>query len=187
MEYSVSTLKTNTIQAATGTTINVASGQVLTQPGTVLQVVSTTKTDTFTSSATGPIDITGLSVTITPKYATSKIFVMFNAHIVGFDAGTGIRLLRGSSVVALGDASGSRARMTVIGDYSNGTSPSSYSGGNSGMTILDSPNTTSATTYKLQGQCLSTNGFRINKTRYNTDNGNASRGVSTITVMEISQ
>ena len=187
MEYSVSTLKTNTIQAATGTTINVASGQVLTQPGTVLQVVSTTKTDTFTSSATGPIDITGLSVTITPKYATSKIFVMFNAHIVGFDAGTGIRLLRGSTDLALGDADGSKARMTAIGMYSNASSPNQYDGGSTNASFLDSPATTSATTYKLQAQCLSTNGMVVNRSRYNEDNGNASRGSSTITVMEIAQ
>ena len=176
-----STISVDTIQGST------AAGNVKLPAGCILQVENTIKTDTFDTTSTGPIDLPGLSVTITPKYATSKILIMFNVHIIGDDSGTGIRLLRGSSVVALGDASGSRARMTVIGDYSNGTSPSSYSGGNSGMTILDSPNTTSATTYKLQGQCLSTNGFRINKTRYNTDNGNASRGVSTITVMEISQ
>ena len=54
------------------------------------------------------------------------------------------------------------------------------------MTFLDSPSTTSATTYKLQGQVLS-GGFRVNKTRYDTDNGNASRGISTITAMEIAQ
>ena len=76
--------------------------------------------------------------------------------------------------------------MTAIGDYSNNTSPSAYSGGNVSHTILDSPNTTSATTYKLQGQVLSA-GFQVNRTRYNTDNGNASLGVSTITVMEIAQ
>jgi hypothetical protein len=153
--------------------------------GTVLQVLSTTKTDVFSSTSTGPVDITGLSVTITPKSATSKVLIMFNLHIIGNDSGTGIRLLRGSTTLAIGDASSSRARMTVIGDYSNNTSPSSYSGGNSGMTILDSPSTTSATIYKLQGQCLSTNGFAVNKTRYDSDNGNSSRGVSTIIVMEI--
>ena len=155
--------------------------------GCVLQVLSTTKTDTFTTSSAGPIDITGLSVSITPKYATSKILVMFDVHIVGYDAGTGLRLLRGSTNLALGDASGSRARMTAIGFYSNGVSPNAYSGGQTSMSFLDSPSTTSATTYKLQAQCLSGNGININRSRYDTDNGNASRGSSTITVMEISQ
>ena len=98
---------------------------------------------------------------------------------------TGLRLLRGSTTLSIGDAS-SKAQMTAIGYFSNNTSPSAYNGGLTSHVILDSPATTNATTYKLQGQVLSS-GFRVNKTRYNTDNGNASRGVSTITVMEIAQ
>ena len=77
--------------------------------------------------------------------------------------------------------------MTAIGYYSNNTSPSAYSGGSTSHQFLDSPATTSATTYKLQAQCYSTNGIVINKTRYDTNNGNASRGSSTITVMEVAQ
>ena len=183
----MSTLSVDTIQGQT------TAANVKLPAGCILQTLQTVKTDTFTTSSTGPIDITGLNVTITPKYATSKIFIMFNVHIVGFDSGTGIRIVRrtvssgAETNLALGNASGSRARMTAIGYYSNGTSPSSYSGGSTNASFLDSPSTTAATTYKLQGQCLSTNGFRVNKTRYNTDNGNASRGVSTITVMEIAQ
>jgi len=185
----MSTLTVQNIQgsSSSGNTISVASGHTIHQAGAVLQVVSTTKTDTFTTSSTGPIDITGLSVTITPKFATSKIFVMFNAHIVGFDSGTGIRVLRGSTNIALGDAEGSRARMTAIGMYSNATSPNTYDGGYAHASFLDSPATTDATTYKLQAQCLSTNGIVVNRSRYNVDNGNASRGISTITVMEIAQ
>ena len=177
----MSTLSVDTIQGQT------TAANVKLPAGCVLQTLSTTKTDAFSTSATGPIDITGLSVVITPKYATSKIFIMFTVHIVGYDSGTGIRLLRGSTALALGDTSGSRARMTAIGFYSNGASPSAYSGGNTSHNFLDSPSTTSATTYKLQAQCLSTNGIVVNKTRYDTDNGNASRGSSTITVMEIAQ
>ena len=177
----MSTLSVDTIQGQT------TAGNVKLPAGCVLQVLSTTKTDTFVTSSAGPIDITGLSVTITPKYNTSKVLITFDVSIVGFDSGTGIRLLRGSTALALGDADGSRARMTAIGFYSNNTSPSAYSGGATSFTFLDSPATTSATTYKLQAQCLSTNGIIINKSRYDTDNGNASRGSSTITVMEIAQ
>jgi len=155
--------------------------------GCVLQTLSTTKTDTFVTSSAGPIDITGLSVAITPKFATSKVLVMFNVHIVGFDSGTGLRLLRGSTALGLANTAGAKSIMTAIGYYSNNTSPSAYSGGNTSMSFLDSPATTNATTYKLQAQCYSTNGIVINKTRYDTDNGNASRGSSTITVMEIAQ
>ena len=174
----MSTLSVDTIQGQT------TAANVKLPAGCVLQCLQTIKTDTFDTSSTSAVDITGLSVTITPKYATSKVLVMFNVHITGDDSGTGLRLLRGSTELALGDASGSRARMTAIGYFSNDTSPAKYNGGLTSHVILDSPATTSATTYKLQGQVLSS-GFRVNKTRYNTDNGNASRGVSTITVMEI--
>ena len=40
----MSTLKTNTIQAATGTTVNLASGQVFTAPGHVIQTVTVAST-----------------------------------------------------------------------------------------------------------------------------------------------
>lgn len=186
-----SELQVTTIRGVpTGANANqivVPTGQTLAAPGHIIQVVSTTKTDTFVSSATGPIDIPGLSVTITPKFATSKIFIMFNAHIVGFDSGTGIRILRGSTNLGLANTAGAKSIMTAIGFYSNGQSPNSYSGGNTSMSFLDSPSTTSATTYKLQAQCLSTAGIFINKSRYDIDNGNASRGSSTITLMEVAQ
>ena len=114
----MSTLSVDTI---TGQTV---AGNVKLPAGCVLQTLQTIKTDTFDSSSTSAVDITGLSVTITPKYATSKVLVMFNVHIVGDDSGTGLRLLRGSTELALGDASSNRARMTAIGYFSNNTSPS---------------------------------------------------------------
>ena len=72
----MSTLKTNTIQAATGSTVNVASGHVLQAPGHVLQVQSTTVNSMVSQSAGGTgtfYDISGMSVAITPKSASSKV------------------------------------------------------------------------------------------------------------------
>jgi len=175
-----STISVDTIQGST------TAGNVKLPAGCILQVLNTIKTDTFETSSTGPLDITGLSVAITPKYATSKILIMFNVHINGNDAGTGLQLFRGSTAIATGDAASNRMRYTAIGIYAPTSGNNQYAGALISHTILDSPATTSATTYKLQGQTLS-NGFRVNKTRYDTDNGNASRGVSTITVMEIAQ
>ena len=180
-----STLTGGIANAGTITAGTIGSSVVL-PAGCILQVLSTTKTDTFDSTSTSLVDITGMSVTITPKYATSKVLVMFNVHIVGDDAGTGIQLVRGSTEIAKADASSSRRVHTAIGYFSNNTSPSAYNGGLTSHQFLDSPSTTSATTYKLQGRVLSS-GFRVNKTRYNTDNGNASRGVSTMTLMEVAQ
>ena len=179
-----SILKVSTIQNTAGTAPT-AGDLGLNVTGSVLQVLSTTKTDVFTSTSTTNVDITGLSVTITPKSATSKIFIMLNAHVVGNDAGTGLQLLRGSTEIAKADTSGSRSSFTAIWMYSNAVSPNTYDGGSTNASFLDSPATTSATTYKVQGRTLSSSGFKVNGSRYDVDNGNASRGVSTITVMEI--
>jgi hypothetical protein len=48
--------------------------------GSVLQVVSTVKTDTFTTVSSSYVDVTGLSVSITPTSATSKILVLVQAN-----------------------------------------------------------------------------------------------------------
>ena len=48
--------------------------------GGIVQCVSTTKTDTFTTASTSFTDVTGLSATITPKFSTSKIFVMVSGY-----------------------------------------------------------------------------------------------------------
>ena len=64
--------------------------------GSVIQVASTSKTDPFSTSSTSFVDVTGLSVSITPTSTSSKILVLgyvhtsvsgdiaFNAHICHF-------------------------------------------------------------------------------------------------------
>ena len=147
--------------------------------GKVLQVVSTTKSDTFTSTATTFTDITGLSVTITPTSASSKILVLYNLSGGATEIATA-RLLRGATPINIGDAAGSRSRSA--GDFSIFAiqiAETLVSG-----SFLDSPATTSATTYKMQAQ-ISASTFYINRSEQDTDNYYRTRSVSTITVMEI--
>ena len=154
--------------------------------GTVLQVVSTTKTDSFSAQSASLVDITGLSVAITPSATSSKVLIMVQCHIVGDNSNLLLQLLRGSTAIYQGDASGSRGRGSMVGlyDASNGTG--AYGAGANHIHFLDSPSTTSATTYKLQGAVLdSANTFYIGRTQYDGDNANASRVPSTITAMEI--
>ena len=74
--------------------------------------------------------------------------------------------------------------MIGLYDASNGTG--AYSAGANHIHFLDSPNTTSAITYKLQGSVLTGSAtFYIGRTMYDVDNANASRVPSTITVTEI--
>jgi len=154
--------------------------------GSVLQVVQTVKSDTF--SMTGPTftDVTGLSVSITPTSATSKILVLVNG-VAGYQVYIlRTRLMRGATAVALGDAAGSRTQGTLT---AMAYAPSSYDAYNMipfSINFLDSPATTSSTTYKLQIASYSTNVGYINRS-HNWQNTSEYDGtmISTITVMEI--
>jgi hypothetical protein len=156
--------------------------------GSVLQTLSTTKTDSFSFAASGMqngIDIPGLTLAITPAATSSKILVIVQCAIMGSNAGQGIKLVRGSTEIALGDASGSnKPRSSTIGFYAGSGTNGVYGNGANHLNFLDSPNTTSATTYKIQGAGY--NGtFYVNRTIYDTDNFNAGRCISTLTLMEI--
>jgi|8_EtaG_2_1085327.scaffolds.fasta_scaffold241077_1 hypothetical protein len=152
--------------------------------GNVIQVVSTTKTDTFSTSSTSFTDVTGLSVSITPSSTSNKILVVSHIAIDHGDArGMLIQLVRGSTALHIGDTSSSRTRCT-LGTYTDETSYNTnfFTGG---FQYLDTPNTTSATTYKLQARIGSTNAGYVNRKNVDGDNANTPRTASGITLMEI--
>jgi hypothetical protein len=163
--------------------ITVPSGHTLYAPGHVLQVVSTAKRDPFSTSSTGYVDVTGLTVSITPKFASSKIFIQcfFTGNLYNQEAY--YRIAGGNATSFVGDAAGSRFRAAAMQTEVANTRASSIT-----ITYLDSPNTTSAITYSLQ-TCLAAGGgvSYINRTYTDGDNANNSRTPSSITVMEIAQ
>lgn len=149
----------------------------------VLQVVQTLKTDTFTATVgTTATDITGLSVTITPSSTSSKVLVFANmAH--GQNTAGCFVLVRGATAIALGDTAGSRQRVTMGASAAVGNNAQ----GSSSLCVLDSPATTSATTYKMQYTGDQAGSFfALNRGFTDTDNVAHFRASSTITVMEIS-
>jgi hypothetical protein len=176
------------------------SGQVLTSQGSsaapqwatpaggkILQVVQTVKTDTTSTNNTSYEDITGMSVSITPSSTSSKVLVMVSL-IVGVDYQFFAQLMRNSTAILLGDSAGSRIRSTFglygggpsIGPFYNGATPFP-------ITYLDSPSTTSATTYKVQWK-ISTTGYPayLNRSKNDGDGYNFARAASTIIAMEVS-
>ena len=193
----MSELKVNKISPETGTaitfgdsgdTFSIPSGATFANNGTatgfggggkVGQCLSATKTDVASNSNTSFTDISGLSVAITPSATDSKIFIMFSLSINGNNAGSCLRIARDSTGICVGDADGSRIQGTVSTSLSSGDASRSHS-----MNFLDSPNTTSATTYKIQWR---SNGNTDYLNRSNTDLSTTdySRLASTITVMEI--
>lgn len=146
--------------------------------GTVLQVQSATQTSTTTMTTSTYADVSGMSVSITPSSTSSKILVLVNMHVNPAN-GVGVlwKLVRDATDIAVNNASFT----STGGHYSDtGGSASNVWSGNS-VSHLDSPSTTSATTYKVQARATSSATFGINRRTTSGDFG----GVSSITVMEI--
>jgi len=192
----MSTLKVDEILKRTGTgtitigqsgdTVTIPSGATLNAAGStsglgkVAQVLSTTKTDTFTVNSRSYSAITGLSVSITPSSTSSKILVIVSLQAVSSNNGDAV-ILRDSTQIGVGDTSSSRTSGS-FGDF--------YNGGGTALTsnsasVLDSPSSTSAITYSVSCLTASSSVFYVNRTTTDTDSSSYSRGASTITVMEI--
>jgi hypothetical protein len=142
--------------------------------GKILQVVATNKNDVFTSTSGSFADITGLSVTITPTSATSKILVLSNVSTFGTPntSGVGVRLLRDSTTISAGSTA------TAASDYG----PNILNSTNSvSIVYLDSPATTSATVYKWQIIGVSGQTVGVNR-----DTSSTYKTASNILVMEVS-
>ena len=135
------------VDGTAGLTFNNSTTQA--SAGVVLQVVQSVKTDTYSSTATSWTDVTGVSVSITPKFATSKILVTLNWSVGTNSTNTEdfmARLVRNSTAIAIGDNGGTDnvSKMPLSGSQNN------YITFDNSITYLDSPATTSATIYKLQ-------------------------------------
>jgi hypothetical protein len=183
-ELSVGQLKGLTVNS---NVMTVPSGHKLYAPGHVIQVVSVTKTNDYAialSAGGFGTNVTGLEATITPTFSSSKIFVQVStalARVEGRGIG-GFRIVRNGTPVSIGDAAGSRGRVTsgVINDFANDQSLAPVSAG-----VLDSPNSTGALTYGIQLYGLGSSTFILNRPGVNNDNTTHMRTVSTITLMEI--
>ena len=144
--------------------------------GSILQVLQAYKTDQSTLSSTSMADIPSLSIAITPASSSNKILVIANVYASCSDAAV-LGLMRDSTVI--GEGSG--------GDADNsGFAMIRFTATNLGSTFsvsyLDSPSTTSATTYKVRGRPTEgSNNLFINR-RASSDGYKLS---SSITVMEL--
>ena len=152
--------------------------------GKILQVVTTTKSDTFTTTNTSMTDITGLTVNITPAATSSKILV-FSAVNGSQDVGanrTYLRLMRDSTAIFVGDAASNRLR----GSGSLSAHHATIGSPTVASCYVDSPSSTSSVTYKWQVVCAAGAGTAfINRTDADGDETGQMRTASTITVMEI--
>ena len=173
----MSQLRTNSIVPVGGIPAG-ASG------GGIVQCVTTTKTDTFTTSSTSFTDVTGMSVSITPRSSSNKVLVSLTMCFIGNNSTNAyVRLVRDATTIAVGDAVGSRVQFTMSDYQGSAASNQSPSGS---IVFLDSPSTTSATTYKVQMRTQGAGTVYVNRSPTDADNADAGRGISVITVMEVS-
>ena len=179
------------IKIAAGKTLDLNSQGSVTMPtGSVLQVVSVTKVDTWTyTGSTTFQDVTGLSIAITPSSTSSKILVELNINLSASSRYSAVKLFRDSTQIGGGTAVGNRPSVSVAGGGNNDEANQTYVMLNSSTSYLDSPNTTSATTYKVQaGNTNNTSSVTyINRSMDDTNANYSHRGSSTLTITEIAQ
>jgi len=179
----MSTLKVSTISplgtdatktitlGESGGTLGIASGAKTSGFGKIGQVIQTSLTDNNqTLNTTTFTDLTNLTVSITPTSTSSKILIT-SAIQVALDDSSGarayMRLLRGTDVI-----------QTLAGITDNNVSSQ---GENYVFNFLDSPNSTSSQTYKVQAK--STNSSLDIRFVYNTNDSIST--VTTLTAMEV--
>ncbi len=171
-----SILKVDNIQKANGS-VPKASDLGLNVTGSVLQVVQTFKNDVFATTSNSYVDVTGLTASITPSSSSNKILVLLKTtQGVYGDGFIKAKLLRGSTDIAVANG---KDYFTFNYPSRNVTDTNLYiAQGSQHLDFLDSPNSTSSTTYKVQ---FKSNGSNI-ICQYDDANGDS---ISTITLMEI--
>lgn len=167
-----------TVRSA-GDAVTAADYNIMANNAIALRAVDTNVQSTFvnsvsfSTSSTSFVDLTGLSVTITPSTNTSKILIFWKLLGHNSDNVWRVRLLRGAT--AISEANDGTSGLTTVN--SGGTSAGVNVNGN----FLDSPATTSATTYKIQVSTAGSGTLWINRRAADI----SYQGSSVLTVMEV--
>lgn len=193
----MSTLSVNTITAETGNTVSLASGKTLNASqgfvppaGHVIQTltdVSVITESTTSKASANSFANSSLSITITPTSTSSKIVV--NAVVStgasnGADGCTVLRMIRDSTPIGIGNASGSKIR---AGSGRGTDNQGSNTMLNIPLQVTDTPNTTSAVTYTVQFAVRGTGTSTafLNRSGSDGDTAEYQRTSSSLVVQEI--
>tara|TARA_R100001163_G_scaffold20563_1_gene17805 strand:- start:229 stop:759 length:531 start_codon:yes stop_codon:yes gene_type:complete len=153
--------------------------------GGIIQVVQTVKTDTTSQgSASSFNDISGMSVTITPTTNSAKILIIPDLALGGSNMQSYHlvwRLLRGSTAIGVSTSATTAALTGTGGMHKAANGANAYFFGCSKI-FVDSPATTSATTYKCQWSAADS-GATLYLNRRGNDAG--AGAISTITAFEL--
>ena len=137
--------------------------------GKILQVVQTVKSNIFSTTSSSFVDVPGLDASITPFSSSNKILCVVNIGVGSNNAGADnlVRVVRGSTQIVPNDTLVRTESTSICLNWN--------------ISFLDSPATTSSTTYKVQILSESTNTVKVNSRNSET----AIDGISTITLMEV--
>jgi hypothetical protein len=176
----MSQLKVNSIVPSGGLPAG-ASG------GGIIQVVQASKTDTTSTTSQDSFVDLGLSASITPTSTSSKILITVSIGRATSNSGSlrlcPFRILRGATAIGVGDAASNRllANFTITDPQDN-----NYGGGGA-YQYLDSPSTTSSTTYKIQWSGQNGETWYLHRSSDDGDNVDtiSTRAASHIILMEV--
>ena len=164
------------------------------QAGKILQVKNAIKTDTASVTSNTFTDISGLSISITPSSSSNKI--LFRGYVsIGTEGNTNvaIKIFRDSTEIGKSTANSTAANnstATAAGlNVSSVTSSVKSQIKQLQFEVLDSPNTTSAVTYKVQFAEISLYQYAsvtvyVNRT-YFTPSASLHGVISSVTAMEV--
>jgi len=170
-----------------------ADGTVLTttnpKAGNIIQVVSTAKTDTASTNSSTFADV--FTVAITPTTASSK-FLLFGDLKIGYNNYQAaifwkfVRTVSSSDTdLFIGDSDGSRTRCTWgTEEPSSNSDNAKYELHTTNGTFLDTPNTTSAITYKVKWKAEQQTAY-LNRSGHDSNTIAYPRAASSLTVMEV--
>jgi hypothetical protein len=172
---------------STNATVSNTNQGTIRAPGMMLQVKQAIKTDTFTQVTVGNTyyPVPGLSISITPTSATSKILVTCTVNLGSSSyQGRGI-VYRNGIPLGLGDTNSLRTGVSFGFNTYTGANDI-YHVSPCNFTFLDSPASTSELTYSISVSCSDTAGISVNRSWAWQDFAEYDPAFSsTITVMEI--
>ena len=177
------------IDVASGSSLDLSNGATL-PAGSIVDVQSVLKTDTFSASVAGSGNtaVTDLSITHTLKNSSNKLLIMAFFGVAASTANranVGIAIADDGSLIGIGDAAGSRVRVAAGGQVNNVD--------DSGVVAMPhihlvySPGDTNSHTYTVRAINInaSTHTLYVNQTASGTDSASLSRGASAITIQEV--
>jgi hypothetical protein len=170
-------------QTLTAASMNIVSGNDSAIRAAQINVQQGTRVDSDGIANAGSYVAAGLSVSITPTSASSKVLVTAHVYVGASTAmSVGAKLTRNTSDISAALPASPGSRRSAIGTtYVEGSAevnPISF-------VYLDSPNTTSATTYSVSLINILAGTAYINRSGADTNSSSFARAISTITAMEI--